>query len=373
MKATTRGRPAVVTTPANRPVEFSFTAQGSYFDPFNQVVLDAIFTDPLGVERRVPAFWAGGRNWKVRYASPLTGVHRFRTVCVPANDAGLHGVTGRVTVTPYHGKNPLFLHGPVRVAADQRHFEHADGTPFFWLGDTWWMGLSRRLAWPQGFKQLTADRKRKGYNVVQLVAGLYPDMHPFDPRGANEAGYPWEEGYAHIRPEYFDAADRKLAHLVENGLAPCIVGAWGFFLTWMTEEKMKAHWRYLIARYGAWPVFWCTAGEANVPWYLAPGYPYDDRAMARTWTTITRTMRVTDPFHRPITFHPGAMKRYTARSATDDESQLDFDMLQCIHQENESVDRAIAAVRESYAATPRMPVINGEPCYEMLGGIITSP
>ena len=39
----------------------------------------------------------------------------------------------------------------------------------------------------------------------------------------------------------------------------------------MGEEMMKAHWRYLIARYGAWPVVWCAAGEANLPWYLAEG------------------------------------------------------------------------------------------------------
>jgi hypothetical protein len=46
---------------------------------------------------------------------------------------------------------------------------------------------------------LAEDRKRKGFNVVQIVAGLYPDMHPFDPRGANEAGFPWEEKKASRR------------------------------------------------------------------------------------------------------------------------------------------------------------------------------
>ena len=372
-KADPRTRFALFSTGANLPVELSFTARGAYVDAFNEVVLDAIFTDPSGDVRRVPAFWAGGRIWKVRYASPLAGEHPYRTVCSSTTDAGLHDMTGAVTVTPYRGKNPLYVHGPVQIAADKRHFEHADGTPFFWLGDTWWMGLCHRLDWPQGFKKLTADRKKKGFNVVQIVTGLYPDMYPFDPRGANEAGYPWEEGYSQIRPEYFDAADRKLGHLVEQGITPCIVAAWGFYLSWMTEDQLKAHWRYLIARYGAWPVIWCAAGEANVPWYLAKDYPCDDRALARGWTNIMRTMRETDPFHRPVTIHPGAIKRFTARSVTDDETLLDFDMLQCIHQENESVDRAITAVRETYAATPRMPVINGEPCYEMLGGIITAP
>ena len=360
-------------TLANMPAERAFTATHGYADPFNEVTLDVVFTDPSGREFRVPAFWAGGKIWKVRYSSPLAGVHRFRTVCAPANDPGLHGVTGEVTVTPYFGKNPLYAHGPVQVAADKRHFQHEDGTPFFWLGDTWWMGLSLRLSWPKGFKQLTADRVKKGFNVVQIIAGLFPDMHAFDPRGANETGFPWEEGFSHIRPEYFDACDLKLAHLVENGITPCIVGAWGYFTAWMTEDQLKAHWRYLIGRYGAWPVIWCTAGEANLPWYLVKDFPYDDRAMVTIWTRIMRYVHATDPFHRPVTIHPTAIKRFTARNATDDETLLDFDMLQVAHAQNESVSMAITAVRETYAATPRMPVINGEPCYEMLLGTITSP
>src|SRR5436305_2997197 len=100
------------------------------------------------------------------------------------------------------------------------------------------MGLSKRLVWPQEFKTLAADRRKKGFNVVQIVAGLYPDMPPFDPRGANEAGLPWEGAaagpsatptFTRIRPEYFDAADLRLRYLVDQGISPCIVGAWGYF------------------------------------------------------------------------------------------------------------------------------------------------
>ena len=368
-----RSKSPALNSPVNVAAELTFHTRRTYADPFNQITLDVIFTDPAGIERRVPAFWAGEKTWKVRYASPLTGVHTYRTECSANDDRGLHNRKGCVALTPCRGKNPLHRHGPVRVAANQRHFEHADGTPFFWLGDTWWMGLSHRLSWPQGFKQLTTDRVKKGFNVVQIVAGLYPDMHAFDPRGANEAGFPWEENYTHIRPEYFDAADKKLAHLVAQGITPCIVGAWGYFINWMTEDQLKAHWRYLIARYAAWPVIWCTAGEANLPWYLAKNFPEDDRTMVKGWTKLIRYVQATDPFERPVTIHPTAINRYTSRHATDDETLLDFDMLQCSHAQNEAVGIMIQAVRETYAATPRMPVLNGEPCYEMLGGTITAP
>jgi hypothetical protein len=346
------------------PVEITFTAQRSYADPFNEVTLDVNFITPRGQELRVPAFWAGGSRWKVRYASPVVGTHVFRTECSDPRDKGLHGIAGNVEVRPYTGANPLYVHGPLRVAAGSRYLEYADHTPFFWLADTWWMGLSHRLLWPSEFQELAADRKKKGFNVVQIVAGLYPDMPPFDPRGANEAGFPWETNYARIRPEYFDAADQRLGYLVEQGFVPCIVGAWGYFMPWMGVEKMKAHWRYLVARYGAWPVVWCAAGEANLPWYLAKGFPYDDRQQVHEWTKVLRYMREIDPFHRPLTLHP-AMGN-TARHATDEAALLDFDMLQTPHGQREAVPVAINAVRESYAATPVMPVIDGEASYEML-------
>jgi hypothetical protein len=353
-------------TEANVMVELSFEAKTAHDDPFNTITLDVVFTDPRGQSLRVPAFWAGGNTWRIRYASPVIGTHRFHSECSANNDAGLHNVSGEVRITSYTGKNPLYTHGPLRVSANRRYLEHTDGTPFFWLGDTWWMGLCHRLHWPDEFKMLATDRRQKGFNVIQIVAGLYPDMPAFDPRGANEAGFPWETDYARIRPEYFDAADKRFAYLVDEGFTPCIVGAWGYFMPWMGVDKTKQQWRYLIARYGALPVVWCAAGEANLPWYLAKGFPYDDREQVKKWTEVMRYIRETDPYHRLLTVHPTGIGRLSARNATDDPNLLDFDMLQTPHAQREAVEPTIRNVQQSYADKPTMPVINGEAAYEML-------
>lgn len=358
--------PSTLRTEANVPVELTFTALRPQADPFNAVTLDVVFVDPQRRELRVPAFWAGSNLWKARYASPVPGTHRFRSECSDPHDQGLHGATGKVEVKPYTGQHPLYRHGPLRAATNRRFLEHADGTPFFWLGDTWWMGLCHRLRWPDEFQQLTADRKEKGFNVIQIVAGLYPDMFPFDPRGANETGFPWQTNYTSIRPEYFDAADQRLAYLVEQGFTPCVVGAWGYFLPWLGAEKMKQHWRYLIARYGAWPVVWCAAGEANLPWYLVDKFPFDDREQARAWSDVMRYIRATDPFHRLLTVHPTGLKRLSARHVADDPGLLDFDLLQTPHGRRSAVPETISNVRQSYSDQPTLPVINGEATYEML-------
>lgn len=347
-------------TDGNVPIEIGFTAQRPHADPFHEVTLEMHVTAPDGTAKSIPAFWAGGAVWKVRYASPQTGLHRWRTACNDAQDAGLHGVEGTLDVQPYRGENPLYRHGPIRVAADRRHFQHADGTPFFWLGDTWWMGLCHRLQWPEEFQQLADDRRAKGFTVVQIVAGLYPDMPAFDRRGANEAGFPWEPDYARIRPEYFDLADRRVFQLVEQGLVPCVVGAWGYHLPWLGEEKMKQHWRNLIARWGALPVVWCAAGEGTMPFYLSKDRAAEGERQRRGWTDVIRCLRETDPFDRLVTIHPSR----TARESVTDPAVLDFDMQQTGH--GAPAEHHAALGREGWNTEPVMPVISGESRYEAL-------
>ena len=353
-------------TAANVMVEITFEAKAEHKDPFNELTLDAIFTDQAGKQLRAPGFWAGGRSWKVRYASPVVGSHRFATECSDVNDAGLHGVAGSVEVEPYSGDNPLYVHGPLRVDKTRRYLEHADGTPFLWLGDTWWMGLSKRLVWPQEFKTLAADRKKKGFNVVQIVAGLYPDMPAFDERGANEAGFPWEKEYARIRPEYFDAADQRILYLTEQGFVPCIVGAWGYHLPWLGQEKMRQHERYVYARWGALPMVWCVAGELNLPYYLSPDFPNKGEKQTAEWEKVLAYARSINAFGRPITAHPTGVGRLSMRGALKDVSLLDFDMIQTPHGQMEAVGPSVEAVRFSHGAKPPLPTVNAEPSYEML-------
>jgi hypothetical protein len=357
------------TVHANCVYERQFTSHKSYADPFHDITLDVKFSGPGGSHWLVPAFWAGGQSWKVRFAASRPGRYTYRSICSDANNHDLNGRKGTLAVTPYTGSNPLYRHGPLQVSADHRHFAHADGTPFFWLGDTWWMGLCKRIRWPEEFDTLTRDRVKKGYNVVQIVAGLYPDMPAFDPRGENEFGFPWTKDYGRIEPGYFDLADRRIEHLVASGIVPCVVGAWGYHMPWMGVERLKQHWRYVIARWGAYPVAWCVAGEANLPWYLAPGFPFDDRKQVADWTEVTRYARSTDPFHRPLSIHPTGLGHLSARGATDDVSLLDFDMLQTGHGDRSSLPPTVDAARTAYSEKPAMPWLNSEVCYE---GILNS-
>jgi len=367
------------TTTVSQTAEWTFISRASHRDPFHTVQLHVTFDHENGRSWRVPAFWAGGDLWRVRFASPAAGVVQGRTICSDALDAGLHDQKLSLRVLPYEGDNLLLRHGPITISPDQRHFQHVDGTPFFWLGDTQWMSLGGRIAWPGEFQTLQLDRRDKGFTVVQLVAGLMPDMAPLDPEGANEGGIAWNPKFAGINPKFFDYADRRIQYLIDIGIVPCIVGLWGFLRRFMTLEQINLHWHYLIARYASYPVVFCLAGEATTSYYLDPEADYWDEHIKgwrkntveqrALWTKAAHYLKSIEPFGRLITAHPPNFNdpQLSARTMLDDPDVLDFDMIQTHHGPTiEQGWHAVQANAEARKLEPAKPVVQAEGFYESI-------
>ncbi len=331
------------------------------------VEVNVDWTAPEGSKRTIPAFWRGGKTWSIRFASSVPGEHQLSWREIKSESI-------RVTVEPYRGDNPLLKHGPITTKLGEHIFRHADRTPFFWLADTWWMGLCDRLHWPGEFQRFALDRLEQGFNVIHLVAGLYPDMPPLHDAGKNEAGKPWDEKFTQLNPAYFDYADRRIQYLCSIGISPCIFGCWGYFAKFMGVEKLKKHWRNLIARWGAYPITWSLAGEAVLPYYLDEKFgkwdEYTPQAR-KDWTEIGRYVRSIEPFGRPITIHPPNYmgKEQGGHDQVEDRNLLDFDMLQTAHGSQNFYWHAVTAGRHAYSLEPAMPVIQGEGFYE---GILES-
>jgi hypothetical protein len=334
--------------------ETSFTSDRKYENPFLDVQVDVIFQSG-DQQWLVPAFWAGGDKWTVRFAPPMQGDFTFQAKCSDPANKTMNGAAQPLHVMAYSGDNPLLKHGPLRVSANKRHFEHADGTPFFWLGDTWWKNLCKRMPW-EDFQELTADRKAKGFNVVQIVCGPYPDEGFLEPRLANEGGLPYESiSFDRVNPKYFDNADRRLKHLVDAGIAPAIVGAWGRgdcnSMQAIGPAGLKRHWRYLVARYSAYPVFWILAGEIPdaTKWGEGP------------WAELATYLRGIDPYRRPLTCHTGGRRR----GNPGDNHVIDFDMFCGSHDERIAINpETITNMATACEKKPSMPTLVGEVCYE---------
>lgn len=360
-----------VEAPMNSIAELQFSSQVSGERAFQELELDCVFTTAGGGEFVVPGFWAGGSDWRVRFSSPTVGSYPFRTRSV---DPALDGLEGVIDVTPYGGDNKLLRHGAVGVSLDGRRFQHADGTPFLWVGDTWWYAFVTRLGWPDEFQGLTRDRVEKGYSVVQLVAGLYPEMKAFDSRGDGDRGWPWTADFGAVNPAWWDAADQRVEWLVASELMPCVVGAWGYYLLWTGVEKMKKHWRYVVARWGAHPVIWCLGGETRLPWYddiFTERCDGISRELSGGWAEVSDYVRQIDPNGRLITAHPspGDGSWSTTDVFFGDRSKCDFVMLQTGHWDKQSFKPSLDTLEREMALEPPLPVLNGEVCYE---GILSS-
>lgn len=355
----------------NRITEWGYTSGKLYDESFTDVTLDVVVTSPSGREQRVPAYWAGDQEWRVRVAPQETGSYTYRTECSDETNPDLHGREGEIHVASYTGDNPLFSHGPVELT-DAGHFAHADGEPFFWLGDTWWMCLTDRLEWPGEFKELTADRLEKGFSVIHLVGGLFPDMDAFDERGENAAGWAWQPEFDRINPGFFDLADLKIEWLIQSGLVPCIFGAWGYYLPWLGIEKMQQHWRYLVARYSAYPVMWSIAGETTMPYYLSETRQENERIQQDGWADVARFVRDIDPYDRSTTsMAPPSMGAPSSEAspptseadAKAAEEIFDFDLIQTNHWGHSAVPQAVSKMQNAVERSD-LPVVNGEGNYE---------
>lgn len=343
---------AAATAEQSAVFETSFTSDRKYGNPFMEVQVDVIFQSG-DQQWLVPAFWAGGDKWTVRFAPPVQGDYTFQPKCSDPANQTLNGAAQPLRVSPYTGDNPLLKHGFLRISGDKRHFEHADGTPFLWLGDTWWKNLCKRMPW-DGFQQLTADRKSKGFNVVQIVCGPYPDENMMEPRWENEGGKPYETiDFSVVNPAYFEHADRRIRHLVDAGMVPVIFGGWGrpqaggkSTLAQVGLDGFKRHWRNLVARYGAYPTIWAVGGEAKDSY--------------GPWSELAKFVKEIDPLKHPLTYHAPEHPR----QAIKDNAAFDFDMVGIGHNGYQTAAQALEMMKSCLAQEPARPALCGEACYE---------
>ncbi len=333
--------------------EATFTAQGEYTDPLsNEVTVE--FSGPGGARLLVPAFWDGGRLWRVRFCPEQTGLWKYRVMAADTSDSGLHGRSGAFRVTAASGLHDLARRGAPRLSLNRRYFVHADGKPWFWLGDTAWNGalLSTDEEWTSYLK----DRTAKGFTVVQIVmtqwrAGRQDELGQVAFTGTD----PIE-----IQPAFFQRMDRKLRAVNDHGLVAACVLLWALTSkdgespgAVLPEHQAILLARYMTARYGAYAVMWLLGGDGD---YRGP--------KAERWKTIGRAVFPEGWSRRPVTLHPGGM--HDPWPDLKEESWLDFLMYQSGHGNNPKKWEwnATQGSATGWKLEPPRPVIDGEINYE---------
>jgi hypothetical protein len=271
-------------------VEISLSSTKMYADPFQDVDVTATFARPGSKAITRPAFWDGGNTWKVRFAPPHTGLWTMTTSSTDATNSGLHHITKTVQCDPYSGNLDIYKHGFLKVSSNGRYLTYADGTPFFYLGDTHWIlsherfGTSNAPRVVSQFKYTVDKRVTQGFTVFQSEPGWQARSAQIRlDEAANadeEADADFKHGFTSDDLAGYANLDRKFKYIADQGLvhanaAICWVGDPAEFPIF-TEAFMTRLARYWVARYGAYPVIWTIAQEIDnrTPIVLVVGQPH---------------------------------------------------------------------------------------------------
>lgn len=310
-------------------------------------------TGPGGRTVRTEMFWDGGLSWKFRFMPEAAGQYRWS---VESADASLRGRRGSFSATPpAEPRHSLAKLGPPRISRDRRHFEHPDGTPWFWLADTAWNGALMSTA--QEWDDYLAERARQRFTAVQVVLTQWrAGLADADGRTA----FSMDNGTLKVDPRFFQRMDERMNAIGRHGLVAVPVMLWA--LTGPDKESPGESLAdadcillasYLRARYGAHPVLWFLGGDGDYR-----------EAKAEKWRTIGRAVFPPELARRPVTLHPrGSQDPWPPLK---DEPWLDYLVYQSGHSVAPAKWRWLTekGMATGWQLTPVRPVLDSEPNYE---------
>jgi hypothetical protein len=292
-------------------------------------------------------------------------MHRIPVVLLAACGVGL----GCASAPPGASEAPLagpswdFKHGDLKVSESRRFLVHADGAPFFWLGDTAWE-LFHRLTREEAERYLE-NRRQRGFTVIQAVAlaefdGLNePNAYGHKPLAGNDPATPdVKDG---PQNDYWDHVDWVVAKAREKGLYVGLLPTWGDKVVKMwgigpvvfTVENARAYGRFLGTRYKDAP---------NVVWILGGDRPPKEKAVDATelWRAMAAGLKEGDGGRHLKTYHP--MGGCTSAQWFHADDWLDFNMLQSGHNAKDLPN--YRKIEADYNRQPPKPCLDGEPRYE---------
>lgn len=356
---------AFAATPQWEPVVIGFTASDSF--AWYTFPLQVTFTHGgSGTQLTLDGYYDGGNVWKVRFAPPLSGTWNWEST---SSDSRLSNQRGTIDVTSPTAaeleNNPNF-HGHLKLSSDHRRLEYADGTQFFWLGDTNWHINDDRCGVTNGnFYTYVDDRKEKKFNLIQIQ--YFSRLH------YNEGGYPVPDNtgdkpgngdWNPINPDYFKYVDQRMDYLFKQGFV--IAG----HPRWISNDSITLTWarrimQYLLARYGAYNTVWSLTGEYQ--------FSRDNSHSLESplqWDQLGNFVQTINPYDHPVTIHPtyGSPDYITGRQFSDYSSSGEFHTSSWLSinwiQTYAWVEDVSEAVYVDYLKSPTKPVISAEPAYE---------
>jgi hypothetical protein len=349
---------------ANPYAEMPVNIQG---DRLLKVQFTGISGDAKGQSITVFGFWFGAQTWKVRFAPPATGTWEYLSA---SSDRGLNNAKGKIEVANWNEAEKIA--NPTRRGLVQvmqtgpqagHFFQYADGTPFLWVGDTWWNWTQKKIEF-ETFRTLVDDRSAKGFTVGQLFV-------PGNGWGG-ESSSMLDKTYSILDTAHMRKVEKMIAYANSKGITVWVHAWWARKDLDQTAgpEKMKRWWQYLVDRLGAYNVIWVIGGEYNMFNYGGLGIQF--------WEDLGQFIKDEDPYDRIVSGHntpPGwdggaEAPQWSTAEVFHNEKWLDYNQSQVGHGRwyNEMIPDVVS---DAHAKTPAKPIVVTEPWYEFVEGSAT--
>jgi len=264
----------------------------------------------------------------------------------------LVGTPPTLAATPMAASPPAATR--LKVSENGHFIVNADGSPFFYLGDTAWELVHRLTREDAEF--YLKRRASQGFTVIQTVvlaefkglevANAYGEL----PLKNNDPLQPNEK--------YFEHVDWVVRTAEALGLRVGLLPTWGdkWNKKWgagpeiFTPANAEAYGEWIGRRYADRAVIWIVGGDR----------PVENETHRAVVGAMARGLRKGDGGAHLITFHPSGGSG--SAQYFHDAPWLDFNFRQNGH--SASYTGRYSKTHDDYARTPAKPVIDGEPVYE---------
>ena len=255
---------------------------------------------------------------------------------------------------PWKGPSVDFNHGKLKVSDNKRFLTFADGTPFFYLGDTGWE-LFHRLNKQETEKYLE-NRREKGFTVIQAVAlaeldGLNtPNAEGNKPLIDNDPTKPNEAYFAHVDWVINKAREKGIFIGILPTWGDKVDKQWGLGPVVFNPKNAYAYGQWIGNRYKDFlNIIWINGGDRN-----GGG---DNTAV---WDAMAHGIKSVDKNHL-MTLHPWG--EHSSSEWFQNCDWLDFNMIQTGHGQRSYAIYKRLLVKD-YDLKPVKPTFDGEPRYE---------
>ena len=314
---TAQGKPAAVEVPRWEMHEFVLKGRPHVANPFRDAALLGEFTAPSGKRLSVEGFYDGDDTWRLRFAPDEEGEWRY---LLRGEGVELFE-RGRLRCVAPRG------HGFIRIHPANPHaFAHADGTPFFPMGDTCYGLYSDSPITPELRTQYLKTRRAQRFNFVRMGVQHSPTHWETDVNFWPWGGTPQKPDLDRFNPRFFQGLDAVLREMQALGMNAELI-LLNYYHPPMTnpslwtKQREQAWLRYVTARYAAFPnlFLWTVANEYET--HLDGKYRLDVPGDPEWAKSVARFIKAHDPYRHPVTVHP--VIPATARDGSKSSARFD--------------------------------------------------